>query len=56
LKEKNINLSPQDAIEATETIGIAYLNIKGEKCRIVSRGGRDARRIISALGVKDLNP
>lgn len=56
LKKKNINLSPQDAIGATETIGIACLNIKGEKCRIVSRGGKDARRIISALEIKDLNP
>jgi len=56
LKEKNINLSPQDAIEATETIGIACLNIKGEAHRIVSRGGRDARKVISALEIKDLNP
>ena len=56
LKEKNINLSPQDAIELAETIGIACLNIKGEAHRIVSRGGRDARKVISALEIKDLNP
>jgi len=56
LKKKNINLSPQDAIEATETIGIAELHIKGEAYKIVSRGGRDARKVISALEIKDLNP
>jgi len=49
LKGKNINLSPQDAIEKAETIGIACLNIKGEIHRIVSRGGRDARKVISLL-------
>ncbi|RLE11807.1 hypothetical protein DRJ04_07375 [Candidatus Aerophobetes bacterium] len=52
----HIPLFPQDAIEKAETIGIACLNIKGEAHRIVSRGGRDARRVLSALGVKDLNP
>jgi transposase len=56
LKKKNINLSPSDAIEATETIGIAELNINGEAHRIVSRGGRDARKVVSALKIKDLNP
>jgi len=47
---------PLDAIEATETIGIACLNIKKEASRIVSRGGRDARKVLSALEIKDLNP
>ena len=56
LKKKNINLSPSDAIEAAETIGIAELNIRGEAHRIVSRGGRDARKVISALEIKELNP
>ena len=36
---------PQDAIKATETIGIACLNIGGQKHRIISRGGKDARRV-----------
>ena len=39
-----------------ETIGIAELNIRGEAHRIVSRGGRDARRVVSALEIKDFNP
>ena len=56
LKKKNINLSPSDAIELAETIGIAELNIKGEAHRIVSRGGKDARKVVSALEIKDLNP
>jgi len=56
LKEKNINLSPQDAIELAETIGIAELNIRGEAHRIVSRGRKDVRRVVSALEIKDFNP
>jgi len=47
---------PQDAIKVTETIDIACLNIKGEKCRVVSRGEKDARKVLSALEIKDLNP
>lgn len=56
LKEKGVFLTPSDAISSAETIGIAELDMNGEKHKIVSRGGRDARRVINALQIKDLNP
>lgn len=56
LKEKGIYLSASDSIRAVETIGIAELNFLGETHKIVSKGTRDARRVINALGIKDINP
>ena len=56
LKEHQIPLSPASAIAACETIGIAELRLNGQPEEIVSAGGRDARRVMSALGVKNLNP
>ncbi|MCD6318043.1 transposase [Candidatus Aerophobetes bacterium] len=53
LKKKNIKFSPSDAIEVAETIGIACLNINGEIHRIVSRGGRDTRKVVFALEIKN---
>jgi len=56
LKEHQVPLSPASAIAACETIGIAELTFNGQPEEIVSAGGRDARRVMAALGVKDLNP
>jgi len=49
-------LSGTDAIAAMRSIGLAELDIGGETIRLVPRGGRDARRVVSALGITDLNP
>jgi len=49
-------LSATDAFSAMKSIGIAELNFAGQSKRLVSVGGRDARRIISALGIKVIEP
>jgi len=56
LKKKNIYLSPSSTIEACETIGVSELKINGQVYKIIPSGGRDARRVISALSIKDVNP
>ena len=49
-------LSSTDALAAVKSIGIAELSLNGRTTRLVSGGGRDARRVLSALGIKDLEP
>jgi transposase len=49
-------LSGTEAIAAMRSIGLAELNLNGRTTRLVSGGGRDARRVLKALGIADLNP
>ena len=49
-------LSATDALAAVRSIGLAELDVSGETKRLVSGGGRDARRILAALGIKQINP
>lgn len=35
---------------------LAELDLGGQMARLVSGGGRDARRVLKALGISDLNP
>ncbi|MCK4342457.1 MAG: hypothetical protein KAY37_12125 [Phycisphaerae bacterium] len=49
-------LSSTDAFAAMKSIGIAELSLNGQPTRLVSGGGRDARRVLAALGIKDINP
>ena len=49
-------LSGSEAIAAIRSIGLAELDLNGKRTRLVSGGSRDARRVISALGLADLNP
>lgn len=49
-------LSSTDALAAMKSIGIAELNLNGRTTRLVSVGGRDARRVLTALGIKDIDP
>ena len=50
-------LSSTDAFAAMQSIGIAELNLNGQTTRLVSGGGRDARRVLTALGIKaDVHP
>ena len=39
-----------------KSVGIAELEFNGQSRRLVSAGGRDARRIAAALGIRDLAP
>jgi transposase len=56
LEKKSVVLSAQDALYAVKSIGIAELNLKGEKHLLVSTPRRDARRVMRALGIKNLQP
>jgi transposase len=49
-------LSSTDAFAAMKSIGIAELNLNRQTTRLVSGGGRDARRVLVALGIKDTDP
>jgi len=49
-------ISATDAFAAVKSIGLSELSFNGQRKRLVSNGGRDARRILSALAIKDINP
>ena len=49
-------LSGTEAIAALRSVGLAELDLGGRTTRLVSSGGRDARRVLSALGITDINP
>ena len=49
-------LSGTEAIAAMQSIGLAELTLAGQATRLVSSGGRDARRVVKALGIQSLDP
>lgn len=49
-------ISATDAFAAVKSIGLSELSFHGQRKRLVCNGGRDARRILSALAIKDINP
>lgn len=49
-------LSSTDALAAMRSVGLTELDIGGQVVRLVSGGGRDARRILAALGTRQINP
>jgi transposase len=56
LADKLPQLSATDAFAAMKSIGLTELQFDGQSRRLVSAGGRDARRILVALGVRDIDP
>ena len=56
LSSKLPEIGGTDALSAMKSVGVAELNFNGQCKRSVSAGGRDARRILSALGIKEINP
>jgi len=56
LASKLPQISSTDAFAAMKSIGIAELNFNGRRKRLVSAGGRDARRILAAMGIKRIDP
>lgn len=56
LSSKLPEISGTDALSAMKSVGVAELNFNGQTKRLVSAGGRDARRILTALGIKKINP
>ena len=49
-------LSSTDALVAMKSVGVAEFSLNGRTTRLVSGGGRDARRVLSALGITDIQP
>jgi len=49
-------LSGTGALAAMRSVGLTELDLDGRTIRLVSGGGRDARRLLPALGIADLNP
>ena len=55
LASKLPELSATDALAAMRSVGITELDLGDQTTRLVSGGGRDARRILAALGIKEIN-
>lgn len=49
-------VSGTEALAAVRSIGLSELQVEGRTIRLVAQGGRDARRIVKALGITNLNP
>lgn len=56
LASKLPEISATDALAAVKSIGLTELTFNDQTKRLVSNGGRDARRILSALAIKQINP
>ena len=56
LARAGVNLTPTEAFAAMHSMGIGVMDLGGERRRLVSAGGRDARRIVQALGIEQLAP
>lgn len=56
LREKQVPLSPSDALAAVKSIGVAELDLKGHKEVLVSRPKPHARQVLTALGITDPRP
>ena len=49
-------LSGTEAFAAMRSIGLSELTVGDEPLRLVPRGGRDAHRVLSAMGITDTKP
>jgi len=56
LREAKVNLSAEAALQAVKTIGIAELDLLGEKHFLVSRPKGHARRVLDALKIRRVQP
>jgi transposase len=56
LERASIALSPKDALEAVKSLGIAVLDLNGKQNVMAAGPKRDARRVLSALGIQDIQP
>ena len=48
-------LSSTEAIAAMRSVSLVQLNMAGKRARLVTHGGRDARRIVKALQIKSVD-
>ena len=55
LTDAGVKLTPTEAFEAMRSIGVSVLDLEGEQRVLTSSGGRDARRIVKALSITDID-
>jgi transposase len=56
LAERLPELSVNEAFAALRSVGLSELRVDGQTLRLVSGGGRDARRVLTALGITQIDP
>jgi transposase len=56
LKAAGLDLSATEALQILKTVRVVALNIDGHSKRSVTRGSARAERVLSALGITDLDP
>jgi len=56
LVSKLPEISATEAFAAMKSVGVVDLDFHGQRKRLVSAGGRDARRLVAALGIRDIAP
>jgi transposase len=56
LDAEGVCLSASDALGAMKTVSVTDLDLGGTKHRLVTSGGRDARRVLKALRLRDPRP
>ena len=56
LDEKGVYLSATEAFKAMQSMGVSVLDFDGVTRLLVGAGSRDARRVVKALGIQDINP
>ena len=49
-------LSGTDALAVMRSMGLAELELAGQRIRLVYQGGRDAGRLVSALRISGVEP
>jgi hypothetical protein len=56
LSESLPDLSVNEAFAAMRSVGLSELSVDGQALRLVSGGSRDARRVMTALGITQIDP
>lgn len=56
LQEAGETMSAPDALLAVKSLGVAELDLNGQKLVLPSRPTRDAKRVLSALNINDIQP
>ena len=56
LEARGEEMSGTEALAAMRSMGVGIIEVGEEKRLLVSRGGRDARRLVKVLGIEDIEP
>jgi len=56
LRQAGLYLSPTEAFEAMRSVGVSVLDFDSRRRLLTTAGGRDAHRIVRALGIEPLAP